>query len=220
MTSFKMPSKGDLRSRTSTISNAFVSSITPWIYPKSEEVIGIYDKFGIVEGQCAYCLQYGANSVDHYKCLVIRSEPSGYITDIDNLVPCCQKCNSAKGSKSFEDWYDDDRTKARLNELGMTDAQIKERRDIIVNAMKDIKRYDYRQIVGEEKWNEFIERRKKLNALLKENQSFCDELSKEITEYVLKEKLKNSDGECPHSVPYFEKKAYSNDSIGLSTAIM
>ena len=54
--------------------------------------------------------------------------------------------------------------------------------------MQNIEQYDFRSIIGEKKWNEFIGRRRKLNDLLKENQAFCDELSKEITEYVKKTK--------------------------------
>ena len=190
MSTFRMPTKSDLKSRTSTISNAFVISITPWISPNDEEITGFYEKFKVSEGQCAYCLQHGANSVDHYRGLVINSEPSGYTTDIGNLVPCCPKCNSSKGNKTFEEWYDDDRTKERLRQLGMTDDQISERRRIIVNAMQGVDRFDFKSIIGEEKWNEFIERRQKLNDLLRENQLFCDELSKEITEFVRQEKMK------------------------------
>ena len=45
---------------------------------------------------CAYCGDENANSVDHVQPLVVGGDPY----NMDNLVACCIRCNSAKGSKS------------------------------------------------------------------------------------------------------------------------
>lgn len=42
METFKMPSKSDLKSRTSTITNAFAIAITPYIKPKNIELNEYY----------------------------------------------------------------------------------------------------------------------------------------------------------------------------------
>lgn len=44
-------------------------------------------------------------TVDHTMPLVIKGMPSGYITDINNLITCCSNCNSNKGGKKFKEWY-------------------------------------------------------------------------------------------------------------------
>ena len=75
---YKMPSKADLKGRSSTISNAFAISITPYITPAESEVEASYEFLKIKEGQCAYCLGEG-NSKDHLKPLVRKGMPTGYI---------------------------------------------------------------------------------------------------------------------------------------------
>ena len=115
---YKMPTKSDLKGRSSTISNAFAISVTPFIRPTEEELATYYSLLGIKEGQCAYCLGDG-NGRDHLKPLVNNGMPTGYITDIHNLVPCCQKCNSSKGSKSFKAWYKSEENILRLKKQGM-----------------------------------------------------------------------------------------------------
>ena len=87
---FKMPTKSDLKGRTSTISNAFAISVTPYIVPSEEEVKKLYQELDIKEGQCAYCLGNG-NCRDHLKPLVKDGMPTGYITDITNIISNQQK---------------------------------------------------------------------------------------------------------------------------------
>lgn len=45
---------------------------------------------------CAYCGDENANSVDHVVPLVVGGDPY----NMDNLVACCIRCNSRKGSRS------------------------------------------------------------------------------------------------------------------------
>lgn len=46
---FKLPAKANLKGRSSTISNAFAISITPYIYPTSEEITNFYNSLAIDE---------------------------------------------------------------------------------------------------------------------------------------------------------------------------
>lgn len=173
---FKMPTKSDLKGRSSTISNAFAISITPYIVPTDDQVANLYTELDIQEGQCAYCLGDG-NGRDHLKPLVKNGMPTGYITDINNLVPCCQACNSSKGAKDFRIWYVLPENVKRLKRRGLTDAQIKHRFDVISEYESKISSpIDYEAIVGHDLWEEYNARRIALIRQLNENQRFCDTL--------------------------------------------
>ena len=53
--------------------------------------------------RCAYC---GDKSTewDHLRPIITNQEPTGYITEIANLVPSCGKCNQSKGNKNWLTW--------------------------------------------------------------------------------------------------------------------
>lgn len=186
---FRMPSKSNLRGRTSTITNAFAISITPYIRPNSKLLDEYYKSLRIKPGICAYCLQNG-NSSDHFHSLVKDKKPTGYITEISNLIPCCSACNSSKGSKEFNDWYLSDKNIKRLHKLGLTDEKIRERYSIINNHVKKYHKepLNYEEILGKELWKEYENRRKKLLQSLKDNQDFCDNLA----EIILKKLIASS----------------------------
>lgn len=178
---FKMPACQNLKDRISTINNAYATGITPYIRPDNEnEIDQYYKELGVKKNQCAYCLGEG-NGMDHLKPLVKNGMPSGYITDIHNLVPCCSRCNSSKGSKSFEDWYLSDKNIKRLKKLGLDDNKINERYKKICDFEDKIPGpIDYEKIVGKDKWEEYKSRKKKLVKQLEEEQKFLDDLNKII----------------------------------------
>ena len=177
---FKMPTKSNLKGRTSTINNAFTISITPYIRPTEEEFYQMYKKLKLEPSKCAYCLNE-ATTTDHLKPLVKNGLPTGYITNIKNLVPCCSSCNSSKGSKNFSDWYLQEKNKNRLYAMEFTDKQIEERYNIICKYEKELdKPLDYEKILGKKLYNEYKERIEVMNKLLKKNQEFCDTLKEKI----------------------------------------
>lgn len=178
---FKMPACQNLKDRISTINNAYATSITPCIRPDNKnEIDQYYKELGVEKNQCAYCLGEG-NGMDHLKPLVEGGMPSGYITDIHNLVPCCSKCNSSKGSKSFKDWYMSDKNKKRLKGLGLDAKKIDERYKKICDFEDKIPGpIDYEKIVGKKKWEEYKDRKDKLVKQLVEEQKFLDDLNKII----------------------------------------
>ena len=174
---FKLPTKSDLKSRTSTISNAFAIAITPYIYPSEEEISSFLMELHLKQGQCAYCLGK-ANAMDHVKPLVTNGLPTGYITEIRNLVPCCSACNSAKGAQDFKSWYKSAKNVARLHLEGLTDTQIEERFEIISRYVDKIPQpIDYKTILGDDMWNEYLRRKEEMISLLKDDQVFCDKLN-------------------------------------------
>ena len=61
------------------------------------------EELGMVEAVCAYCGGV-ATEWDHLRPLVVNKQPTGYISEIHNLVPACGKCNQSKGNKNWREW--------------------------------------------------------------------------------------------------------------------
>jgi len=92
-------------SRTSSITNCFVQAVIPSIPPTADELRDALAVLALHEGQlaCVYC----GNSTtdwDHLHPLVKSKRPTGYITEIRNLVPACGPCNQSKGGSDWETW--------------------------------------------------------------------------------------------------------------------
>src|SRR5207237_18415 len=89
----------------SSITNAFVSAIIPVVFPTEADLA---EALAILEMtpdnlRCAYCGdQY--TEWDHLRPLVEGQQPTGYISEIANLVPSCGKCNQSKGKKPWREW--------------------------------------------------------------------------------------------------------------------
>ena len=91
--------------RSSSLTNAFINGIIPVIQPTEAEELEALRILGIdpVDIRCAYC---GDKSTewDHLRPIITNQEPTGYITEIANLVPSCGKCNQSKGKSSWRAW--------------------------------------------------------------------------------------------------------------------
>src|SRR5260370_1593234 len=102
---FDPPSKGRIDGRTSSITAAFFQAITPVIPPSDAEVEEAIAVLGMEPGRCicAYCGD-PRTEWDHFRPIVKGRKPTGYITEIANLVPACGKCNQSKGGYHWRDW--------------------------------------------------------------------------------------------------------------------
>ena len=100
-----MPSVQTMVSRKSSITNAFVNSVIPAIPPTHDEIEHALQILGMDahDVRCAYCGNK-ATEWDHLRPLVMNRRPTGFITEIANLVPSCGKCNQSKGNKQWRDW--------------------------------------------------------------------------------------------------------------------
>ena len=89
---FRMPTPVKITGRSSTITNSFVNSIVPVIQPSNEQVKTALNILGMDHDsiECSYC---GAEATewDHLRPLVLDKKPTGYISEIHNLVPSCGK---------------------------------------------------------------------------------------------------------------------------------
>jgi hypothetical protein len=98
-----------LAKRRTTIAHAFASALAPtdeYCEEVVNEALTALGQKNLNELTCVYC-HHPAQTWDHLTGLVKAGEFNGYGHLVGNLVPCCRDCNSAKGSKSFEQYVDD-----------------------------------------------------------------------------------------------------------------
>lgn len=100
-----IPKRIKISGRISSITNAFVNSVIPRIPPSADEIAQALSILGMSPSnvRCAYC-DDPATEWDHLMPLIDGKKPTGYITEIYNLIPACGKCNQSKGSTSWRTW--------------------------------------------------------------------------------------------------------------------
>jgi hypothetical protein len=147
-----MPTVMKITGRTSSITNAFVSSIIPSVQPSAEEVVEALAILGMsVETiACAYCGDR-CTEWDHLRPLVERMRPTGYVSEICNLVPACGKCNQSKGNRPWRSWI---RSPASLSPAtrGIPDLEERIQRLDTYEAWRDPVRLDLELVAGADLW--------------------------------------------------------------------
>lgn len=167
---FKMPKPMKITGRSSSITNAFINSIIPVIYPTEDEVKEALDVLEMPhnEFQCCYCGS-DATEWDHLRPLVLNKKPTGYISEIHNLVPSCGKCNQSKGNKEWRKWMVSD---APLSPKSKGIVSIEERMRLLgeYEKWKKPTKMDFASIVGDETWEKHWNNWSKIIELMQESQ--------------------------------------------------
>lgn len=152
---FQMPSAQTMVSRKSSITNAFVSAIIPQIGPTPEEIEEALRILGMEahDVRCAYCADK-SSEWDHLRPLVLQHRPTGYISEIANLVPACGKCNQSKGNKAWREWMVG---AARLSPTGRGLEGVADRiaRLEAYEEWKSPTRVDFESILGRDEWKHY-----------------------------------------------------------------
>lgn len=181
---FRMPSVQTMVSRKSSITNAFVSSIVPVIPPsvhEVEEALAIL-QMDVEDVRCAYCGdQY--TEWDHLRPLVVERRPTGFISEIANLVPSCGKCNQSKGNKPWRVWMTSaaDRSPAtrKIAGLGQKIARIE-----AFEKWRSPMRIEFAQIIGDEEWQRYWAMCERLVADMRECQKIANHIRDRIAESI------------------------------------
>ena len=94
-----------ITSRTSSITNSFVQSIIPSIPATASEVNEALAILGMTSENiaCIYCSAV-ATDWDHLRPLVRGRRPTGYVDDVRNRVPSCNRCNQSKSGAEWRKW--------------------------------------------------------------------------------------------------------------------
>jgi hypothetical protein len=182
LAAFRMPSVQTMVSRKSSITNAFVSAIIPVVPPSHAE---IENALKILEMEpdnvrCAYC---GDQSTewDHLRPLVVDRRPTGFISEIANLVPACGKCNQSKGNKQWRVWI---ASSAKLSPTGRRLADV-ERRIACLEAYEKWRspmQVNFQTIVGHEEWEKYWNLCEDVIAELRECQQVADTIRASVLE--------------------------------------
>lgn len=173
---FSMPKPVKITGRTSSITNSFVNSIIPVTEPSEEQIERALQILEIRPDDmtCAYC---GDRSTewDHLNPLVSNKQPTGFISEIANLVPACGKCNQSKGNKPWRDWMV---STAMLSPKTKGVADIDRRLALLaeyerVNHPQCI---DFRSIVGDQEWDAYWLDRDKIFSAMKDAQVLAEDI--------------------------------------------
>lgn len=168
--------------RSSSITNAFINAIIPVIKPTEAEELEALRILEISPNdiRCIYCGDK-ATEWDHLRAIISNQEPTGYITEIANLVPSCGKCNQSKGKSHWRTWMESD---ARLSPKtrGISDINKRIARLQNYEAWRQPRKIDFATIVGPEMWQRHRQNWRSVLDLLKKSQ----ELANEIRDIIVK----------------------------------
>jgi len=171
-----------MMSRKSSITNAFVSAVIPAVFPTSDE---IEEALAILEAdpsdvRCAYCGN-PATEWDHLRPLVMERRPTGFITEIANLVPASGKCNQSKGNKQWRTWM---LSAAKLSPTGRGIEGTKERiaRLDAFERWRSPTKIDFVSLVGQDEWERYWLLCEQVIDELRRSQEVADALRAKIAE--------------------------------------
>ncbi|MCB4436979.1 HNH endonuclease [Alteromonas sp. McT4-15] len=177
---FRMPTPMKITGRSSSITNAFINSIIPIIEPSGAQVKQALQILGMTADnfQCSYC---GATATewDHLRPLVLNKKPTGYVSEIHNLVPACGKCNQSKGNKPWSDWMVSD-AKLSPKSRGIKDIDIRLKRLADYEAWEQPTIVDFEAVVGKEKWEQHWANWELVQNTMKQAQVLATEINKSI----------------------------------------
>ena len=183
--SFQSPKRVKITARSSSITNSFVQSLIPVLHPSFEEVEEALSILGIEPGHptCAYCGDQ-TTEWDHLHPLVKDRKPTGFISEIGNLVPACGKCNQSKGNKVWREWM---LGSARLSPASRRIPDLAER----VRALSAFEHWrtpeplDLESLVGRELWQEYWTQRDQLLDQMDSCQRLAEQLRERVLERII-----------------------------------
>ena len=183
---FKMPKTGGITGRTSSITSAFVTAIIPTVPPSEQEIQKSLEILNLSADdlRCAYCGDK-ATEWDHLRPIVSKKMPTGYLSDIYNLVPACGKCNQSKGNKNWKEWIVSS-AKLSPKSRGTTDINNKIKMLDKYEKWKEVKSVNYGEMVGEELWKKHWENCRRLHDDMIEAQKHAKKLRDVIAKILAK----------------------------------
>lgn len=152
---FDLPSRGRIDGRISSITAAFFQAITPVVLPSENDVEEALSVLRMVRGNCccAYCGD-PRTEWDHFRPIVKDRQPTGFITEIANLVPACGKCNQSKGNKNWKDWMLGPAARSPKSR-SVPDLEARVVRLEAYERWRTPTRINYAVVIGPERWSQY-----------------------------------------------------------------
>jgi len=177
---FQMPTPMKITGRSSSITNAFINSIIPVVQPTEQEVKEALQMLGMTPEtfQCSYC-GATASEWDHLRPLVLNKQPTGYISEIHNLVPSCGKCNQSKGNKEWQLWM---LSAAKLSPKSKGVANLSER-------IERLEKYEnwgtptkvnFESIVGSAVWKKHWQNWEQVQEMMRKSQALAEQINRKV----------------------------------------
>ena len=178
---FRMPSVQTMVSRKSSITNAFVNAVVPTIPPTDAEIEEALKMLGMDAEHvcCAYCGD-AFTEWDHLRPLVVNRRPTGFVSEIANLVPACGKCNQSKGNQPWKSWM---LGKAKGSPTGRKKVEGLPDRVSRLEKYEQWRapvRIDFESILGRDTWEHYWSLCEKVNEEMKQCQAVADALRARI----------------------------------------
>jgi len=158
------------------MTNSFVNSIIPLFYPTEGEIEEALLVLGMSLSNvtCAYCGDT-ASEWDHLRPLVKNKRPTGYVSEIANLVPACGKCNQSKGGSYWRDWMLGSAVRSpRTREV--PDLETRVQKLVAYESWREPRRVDFENLAGEELWAKHWRNHSRLLELMFECQQTAEEI--------------------------------------------
>ena len=181
---FQMPSVQTMVSRKSSITNAFVNAVIPVIVPATDEIEQALAILGIdpADVRCAFCGDK-SSEWDHLRPLVLNRRPTGFVSEIANLVPACGKCNQSKGNKPWRNWIvskaKHSPTTRSLNNIADRIARLE-----AYEKWRTPMKVNFEEILGREDWDKYWSLWAAINDSLHQCQDVAELLRKRISEHL------------------------------------
>ncbi|TQV65625.1 HNH endonuclease [Exilibacterium tricleocarpae] len=168
--------------RSSSITNSFINSIIPVIEPTNEQVKSALAILGMDHDsfQCSYCGSI-VSEWDHLRPLVLNKKPTGYISEIHNLVPACGKCNQSKGNRPWAKWMVSD-AKLSPKSRGVRDLEQRMERLAAYEKWEKPTVVDFEAVVGKEKWAKHWANWALVQDTMRQAQALAAEINKKIAD--------------------------------------
>jgi hypothetical protein len=183
MADFQMPVSMKITGRLSSITNAFVNSIIPTIQPTQKDIDEAIHILGMAANQvlCAYCGD-PSSEWDHLRAIVRDRRPTGYITEIHNLVPACGKCNQSKGNKEWRTWMFGP---AKLSPATrcVQDIESKAARLETYEKWGEPTKLDIPSILGASDWNKHLQNLLVIETAMRSAQEHSDKIREKLRIY-------------------------------------
>ena len=187
--SFSLPNRAKIAGRSSVITHAFASGVIPSIMPTEDEVLKALEVLGMSEGDvvCAYCGD-PATEWDHLNAIIKDKRPTGYFTEIHNLVPACGKCNQSKRNQPWREWI---AGPARLSPKtrGVPDLEGRIARLEAYERAFEPRVIDFEAVVGEGNWKAHWANCESIKSLMRNSQMLSDKIASTLQAYAESETL-------------------------------
>lgn len=115
--------------------------------------------------------------------MIEDKKPTGYISEISNLVPSCGKCNQSKGNKNWKKWLE---SAANLSPStrGIPDLHLRIKRLEKFEKWRRPTRINFEEIVGREDWEAHAKNEVKVIKAMQGAQVHAEKIRARIQDHI------------------------------------